>query len=117
MPIRSKLRRCGLIAAAAFVALTLADAAAAQTGRVVLYNPGGAKLGELLVAAFNKQQPRLTVDVINAGVGELFTRIKAEQNRPQGDVFNGASIEIFQSDPGLFEPHKIAEDAAFPRGV
>ena len=54
-------------------------------------------------------------NVINAGVGELFTRIKAERARPRGDVLMGASIEAFQSDADLFEPYKSTEDAAFPR--
>lgn len=91
--------------------------AQAQSGRVVLYNPGGAKLGQALIAAFNKRHPGVAVDIINAGVGELFTRIKAEKARPRGDVIMGASVESFESDPDLFEPYKSSEDAAFPRSV
>lgn len=91
--------------------------AAEASGGVVLYNPGGAKLGEVLIAAFNKQHPKVRVDVINAGVGELFTRIKAEHNRPQGDVLMGASIEAYQSDADLFEPYKTVDDGAYPRSV
>src|SRR5665213_2053320 len=91
--------------------------AADASGRVVLYNPSGAKLGEQFVAAFGKLHPDITVDVINSGVGELFTRIKAEKSRPQGDVLLGSSIEAYQSDPDLFEPYKTADDAAYPRTV
>ena len=97
--------------------LAMARPATAQTGRVVLYNAGGAKLAEGLSAAFRKQQPGITVDVINAGVGELVTRIKAEKNNPAGDVLLGASVEAYEADPDLFEPYKTKEDAAFSRDV
>ncbi len=104
----------GYIAGAAAL-LTMSGLANAQSGRVVLYNPGGAKVGQALADAFQKSRPGVTVDVINAGVGELFTRIKAERARPRGDVLMGASIEAFQSDADLFEPYKSSEDADFPR--
>jgi iron(III) transport system substrate-binding protein len=90
---------------------------AEPSGRVVLYNPGGVKLGQALASAFTKDYPAVTVDLINAGVGELFTRIKAERNRPQGDVLIGASTEAYQSDPTLFEPYKTRDDAHYSRSV
>ena len=89
--------------------------ARAQSGRVVLYNPGGAKLADGLVAAFNAHHPNIIVDVVNAGVGELFTRIEAESARPNGDVLLGASVEAYQDNMGLFEPYATADDAAYPR--
>jgi len=89
--------------------------ARADSGRVVLYNPGGAKLADALVAAFNKHHPDITVDVINAGVGELFTRIEAESASPNGDVLMGASVEAYKDKPDLFEPYVTADDAAYPR--
>lgn len=103
----------GLVSIAAL--LVTSGFVQAQSGKVVLYNPGGAKVGQALAEAFQKTKPGVTVDVINAGVGELFTRIKAERARPRGDVLMGASIEAFQSDADLFEPYKSIEDAAFPR--
>ena len=112
------IRYAGLaLAFAALVTFGTVQTADAQSGRVVLYNPGGANLGEALTAAFRKQYPQVQVDVINAGGGELFTRIKAEERRPAGDVLMGASVEAFQSDGGLFEPYKTKDDAAFPRVV
>src|SRR5690606_20441131 len=99
----------------ATTALGLSLPARAQSGRAVLYNPGGAKLADALAPAFNDHQPDITAHVVNAGVGELFTRIEAESARPNGDVLLGASVEAYQDNMGLFEPYTTADDAAYPR--
>jgi iron(III) transport system substrate-binding protein len=107
-------RQFALIGGVALAAL-MAAPALAQSGRVVLYNPGGAALADALVTAFNAKHPEITVDVINGGVGELFTRIEAEGSRPNGDVLLGASVEAFEDNLQFFEPYVTADDAAYPR--
>lgn len=87
--------------------------ALAQSGRVVVYNAGGPELFKPLAEAFAKKHPEVKVDVINAGVGELFTRIRAERGNPRGDVLLGASGEAFVGNTELFQPYKAKEHDAF----
>ena len=90
-----------------------AGAALAQDGTVVYYSSGGAKLSRALVKAFNEKYPDISVEVINAGTGELVTRIKAEKSNPRGDVFRGA-VESFDAEPDLFESYKTKDHDKFP---
>lgn len=97
---------------AAFAGLA-AQPALAQSGRVVVYNAGGTELFKPLSEAFAAKHPQIKIDVINAGVGELFTRIRAEATNPRGDVLLGASGEAFAGNTDLFLPYQSKEAAAF----
>ncbi|MBM3549714.1 MAG: extracellular solute-binding protein [Alphaproteobacteria bacterium] len=99
--------------AAAVASLVLAAPAFAQSGRVVVYNAGGPDLFKPLSEAFAQKYPQVKIDVINAGVGELFTRIRAERSNPRGDVLLGASGEAFVGNTELFQPYKAKEHDAF----
>jgi iron(III) transport system substrate-binding protein len=102
--------------ASAFVfSVAMGQSAAADT--VVVYNCAGNKLMESLADAFKKATPGTSVDIINGGVGELITRIRAERARPRGDVYFGCSTDAFDSAIDLFEGYKSKEDAAFDRSV
>ena len=57
------------------------------------------------------------MEVINAGVGELFTRIAAEKEHPRGDVLLGASVEAYDSALDLFAHYTSKEDPNFDRDV
>jgi iron(III) transport system substrate-binding protein len=102
-------------ALAAVVTATLAlapFASSAQGGRLVVYNAGGPELFKPLSEAFAKRHPQIKIDVINAGVGELFTRIRAEASSPKGDVLLGASGEAFVDNADLFLSYKSKEATA-----
>ncbi len=93
---------------AAGFAVAAFGAVQAQEGQVVVYNPAG-NAGELLIDAFSEKYPGITVSAINAGVGELFTRIAAERANPRGDVIICASSEAFLANPGLFASYESSE--------
>ena len=103
---------------AAVLAATIAfgPIANAQDGDLVVYNPAG-NAGELIIDAFRAKYPDVDVSAINAGVGELFTRMGAEQDNPRGDVIVCASSEAFLSNPDLFEAHDSPERANFSADV
>ncbi len=105
-------RRHLLCAAAAMIALA-ASPAVAQSGRVVVYNAGGPELFKPMSEAFAAKYPQVKIDVINAGVGELFTRVRAEAANSRGDVLMGASGEAFVGNTDLFLSYKSKEAAAF----
>ena len=62
-------------------------------GNLVIYNAGSPEMGEDLIRAFNGKYPDIKVEIIRAGSGELLTRIKAEANRPQGDIIMAIAKE------------------------
>lgn len=86
-------------------------------GKVVVYNATNPKLADKIIQVFKEKTPGIEVEVINAGVGELLTRIGGEKANPQGDVLLGASVEAFDSALELFAPYKTKEDSNFDRAV
>lgn len=95
------------------IALGLPADAAAQSGTVVFYNNTGVQLAEALAAGFNKKYPNIRVESINAGTGELLTRIRAEKSAPRGDVTQ-LTMEAFDSSPELFMSYRSKEHDHFP---
>jgi len=91
--------------------------AAQAVGKVVIYNADTAEFGEAFAQAFNKQHPGMSVEIISAGVGELFTRVKAEASRPQGDIMLAASHESFLQMADLFQPYTAKSDVDFAANV
>jgi iron(III) transport system substrate-binding protein len=76
-------------------------------GTVVIYNADTAEFGEAFAKAFNVKHPDVKVEIISAGVGQLFTRVKAEAARPQGDIILA----------DLFQPYASTLDADFPANL
>jgi iron(III) transport system substrate-binding protein len=105
-----------LIAAVLAAGTMLSQAAIAQDGPLVVYNPAGSA-GELIIDAFKAKYPEISISAINAGVGELFTRMAAEKANPQGDVILCASSEAFLANPDLFAPYDSVELANFDADV
>jgi iron(III) transport system substrate-binding protein len=62
-----------------------------------------------IVEVFKSENPGIDVEIINAGVGELLTRIQAEKSHPRGDVFFGASVEAYLSALDLFAPYQTKD--------
>jgi iron(III) transport system substrate-binding protein len=90
---------------------------ALAAGRVVVYNADTAEFGEAFTRAFNAHQPDIAVEIISAGVGQLFTRVKAEAGRPQGDIMLAASHESFLQMADLFQPFTSKLDGEFPANL
>jgi len=86
-------------------------------GRVVIYNADTAEFGEAFAKAFNSRYPDVKVEIISAGVGQLFTRVKAEAARPQGDIMLAASSESFMQMADLFVPYTSKLDGDFPANL
>ena len=109
-----KLSALALVAGA----LVLGSASGAfADGKVVVYNATNPKTADRIIDAFKQKHPGIAVEAINAGVGELFTRITSEKANPQGDVLLGASVEAFDSAIELFAPYTTKEDSHFDRAV
>lgn len=105
-----------LVAAAAFTALGLAltgcspaaeaetevpSAAALAEATITVYTSEPQEKIDAIVAAFNEEQPNVTVEVFRAGTGDLTARIEAEKvsGEVQADV-------LLAADAGTFEGYK-----------
>ncbi len=107
------LKSLALIAA---VGTLISQTAIAQEGGLTVYNPAG-DAGELIIDGFREKFPGISISAINAGVGELFTRMAAEKENPQGDVVLCASSEAFLANPDLFASHESPELPNFESDV
>ncbi len=103
----------GILGIFTIIGLAWAPATLAA-GRVVIYNADTAEFGEAFAKAFNAHHPDVKVEIISAGVGQLFTRMKAEAARPQGDIMLAASKESFLQMADLFQPYASKLDAELP---
>ena len=97
--------------------LAMAPGAQAASDVLTIYNATNPKLVTKIIDEFKSKNPGIDVDVINAGVGELLTRIRAEKGNPRGDIFFGASVEAYMSALDLFAPYKTKEHDKFKADV
>ncbi len=103
---------CACVAFAVLAAMV--PATVAQEPRVVVYSSAGAEIGEELAAAFMKRNPRIKVESIYAGTGVVWTRVRAEAARPQGDVCMCGGSENFDINYEFLEAYRSTQDADIP---
>lgn len=100
------LVRCGSIAAfAAVVALAGCSDSGKSDGAtksLVLYASHPTEMVDFYVKAFEKENPGVKVELITGGTGDLLGRVRAEKDRPRGDVLWGGSSTTGGSAPELF---------------
>ncbi len=102
----------GAVAASTGVLIGSSQVAHAQSGEVVFYNAGKAKVGEPLAAAFNKHYPKIEVLRIGAGTSALSRRITAERANPQCDVVS-LGYSALNHDRSRFITYKSKHHDAF----
>jgi iron(III) transport system substrate-binding protein len=115
------MRRTSIIGAAsaalaALALLAVPSAYAAEAGKVagstvVVYTPNEQAMLDNLIPAFEKKTGA-KVQVITAGTGELYQRIRSEAAKPQGDVLFGGGAAQADTNIDLWEKYVSAEDAA-----
>ncbi|MDQ7839537.1 MAG: extracellular solute-binding protein [bacterium] len=103
---------CGCVVVVVLAAM--APATVAQEPRVVVYSSAGAEIGEELAAAFMKRNPGIKVESIYAGTGVVWTRVRAEAARPQGDVCMCGGSENFDINYEFLETYRSNQDADIP---
>jgi ABC-type glycerol-3-phosphate transport system substrate-binding protein len=88
-----------------------------EAGKLAIYAALSARSMEIILPAFLKRFPAVTLDHIDATADQLLARIAAEARggRVIGDVFGGALPYMAQiSDQKLLAPLALAEAAAYP---
>ena len=84
----------------------------AEGNTVVLYSASNESILEALIPAV-KEATGLDVDVVSLASGELYAKIVAERDNPQGDVFACSLMEAAQ-DYTLWEQYTSIHDAELP---
>lgn len=95
-----------VIALAAVTAVGLAQPAAAQ--KLVLYTASNDEIEKVIMAAFAKAHPQITVQAINLSTGPVVQRAIAEKANPQADVvwmINDVAMNQLKA-AGVFEPYE-----------
>ena len=104
------------IALAALVFSAAQSAFAAEQGKisgstVVVYTPNEQAMLDSLIPAFESKSGA-KVQVITAGTGELYQRVRSEASKPQGDVMFGGGAAQADTNIELWEKYVSSEDAA-----
>ncbi|MDH4264404.1 MAG: extracellular solute-binding protein [Deltaproteobacteria bacterium] len=103
-----------LIYSAVLVLTALLGASPAlAAGKVIVYSSNQQQQNDIMAAAFEKATG-VKCEMVRAGSGVLVKRMKAEKNRPLGDVALGLSNIILENNMDLWEPYKIKDFAAYP---
>ena len=91
--------------AMAWFGLLLAGCASSNV--VVVYSRHGAEMLGDYEALFEAEYPEVDVQMVDMGSKEVYSRIRAESNRPQCDVWWGAPSTMFMqaADEGLLAPY------------
>lgn len=79
-------------------------------GTVVVYSPHDADPLNAGINAFMEKYPKVKVEVVAAGTGELLNRIKAESNSPLADVLWGGGADSLAAFKDYFAPYVCAND-------
>lgn len=111
--------RKSIIAGAAFAAAALALSAfpgVAADGDIagstlVVYTPNEEGMLDSLIPVF-EEKTGVTVQLITAGTGELYQRIRSEAGNPQGDVMFGGGAAQANANIELWGEYTSAEDGA-----
>jgi iron(III) transport system substrate-binding protein len=80
----------------------------AENGTLVVYTPNSEPIINIIVPAFEKETG-IKVEVLNAGAGEVLTRVRAERNAPYADILLGAVRADFAT---YFEKYVSPNDGA-----
>lgn len=70
----------------------------------------------IIEGGFQKKYPNVKIETVQAGAGELKTRIKSEAENPQGDVMFGG-LAYSDSELGIWEKYVSANDSTMPENM
>lgn len=117
--MRDKLKKVALLAGVSLFALTACatgdkadEPAGEDTGgsdSLVIYSPNSEGLINATIPAFEEEYG-IKVDLIQAGTGELFTKLESEKNSPVADIIFGGGYAQYSLSEDLFEEYVSPEN-------
>jgi iron(III) transport system substrate-binding protein len=94
-------------------ALFAGAAGASAQEKVVVYSSNDNTLNDLVFAAFAKETG-IEVEPVSAGSGVVMNRLRAEKDRPRGDVVWGINRTLLEANKAYFAPYIGKEVGAIP---
>ncbi|WP_422479131.1 extracellular solute-binding protein [Pleomorphochaeta sp. DL1XJH-081] len=91
-----------------------ASVAGEPSGQLVIYTSYSNDLQQILIDTFRDKYPKIDVQLIEGGAGELKARVKAEAANPQGDVITGITYSDLNEMKPYLQPYIAENDAALP---
>jgi iron(III) transport system substrate-binding protein len=104
------LTRLAIIALGLSTIATVQAADGISGSTLVVYTPNEQEMLDSLIPVF-ESKTGVKVQLITAGTGELYQRIKSEAASPQGDVMFGGGAAQANANIALWEPYTSPEDA------
>lgn len=92
-------------------------AKAEPSGKLVIYTSAADEEYETIMNGFSAKYPKIEVEAVQAGGGELKTRIKAEAANPQGDIMASC---VYADSIGMkdnWEPYIVSRNAQLPKNM
>ncbi|HEY0385257.1 MAG TPA: extracellular solute-binding protein [Pyrinomonadaceae bacterium] len=109
MSFKTVRRSLALVLLFLFI-VALACQSSRQTGgrTLLIYTPHGQDLLNDFVARYKQVHPEVDVQFLDMGSREILERLRVERNRPQADLWWGASHTTFQTgaDENLIAPYR-----------
>lgn len=106
-----KKRTITLIGTIMFVLfLSACSPGGSSTNTLVIYSPNSEGLVNAVIPAFEERYG-ITVELIQAGTGELFARLRSEREAPIADVVWGGGYTIYAQNMDLFHPYVSPNNA------
>src|SRR4026209_592944 len=68
-----------------------------NTSRLLIYTPHGQDLLKDFVTRYKQQHPQVDIQLLDMGSRQILERVRVEKNRPQADLWWGASHTTFQT--------------------
>jgi len=97
----------------AMAALFLAGCGSGGGGsQLVVYTAEKDEIVRTVTELWAKRHPDIKLSVVAAGTNEIVQRLRAERQRPLGDVVWGVGAEGLSVNPELFTPYTTAETKA-----
>jgi iron(III) transport system substrate-binding protein len=118
MPLLSLLRRLATVGS---LILAAASPVAAASGKLVLYTSQPDKIAAETVAAFNKVEPQVSVEIFRSGTTEIMNKLQAEilAGDPRADILfiaDAVTMEQLKAD-GRLMAFPEADVAALPEAA
>jgi iron(III) transport system substrate-binding protein len=80
---------------------------------LTIYAAQGGEVTDPVVDAYRARNPGLSIQIIRGGMGEMLSRIRAEAEKPIGDLLWGGSPEMYAINDELFARAELKEAAHF----
>ncbi|HKR00361.1 MAG TPA: extracellular solute-binding protein [Pyrinomonadaceae bacterium] len=89
-------------------ALSCRSSNTSQGKSLLIYTPHGQDMLRDFIARYKQAHPEVEIQFLDMGSRDVMERLRAERNRPQADLWWGASHTTFQTaaDENLLEPYR-----------